>query len=712
MGDRRPLLPLLSLLLLALACQLSGGSVTPVPTSPLQVVATATPAGPTDPLDGTALTDIPRAPLSLFASWAPPEIRDLPGSAATDPFPAPNAINNPADLWPLNQAQQTQLFTQGYILQPPDERFFQDIYLEAAADGRPIFITPDLILHTTSLVLADSWAEVENGQLRDDLAVLVRSLREAAETGWAGLPAADQAALNQLIAYFAVAELLLNPAQPAPEPVATLVNEELILIRQGEGVFLSPLLRQARDYSLFQPPAGYAGTPERAAFYQAATWLSQTPWTLADPPAEARQHGLALLMLLSTLERSQNWTRWERIVTAQGFFQGQPTGWTLADYAAVARALYDGRLPDATQLAERHRLDSFLLTVTGGGATAPQVLHFRPVATHSDTAILTGLTFNRVGLFTGDPGNPPVSAASTEVGLIRAFPLALDVAAAYGSAEAAQLLAAAGDDQYEGYLAQRQQLAVMGDAAARTLTLNDTWLYALEPLLTAPGGAAPRFMTNAGWQQLRLAGWVGGWTETRRDLAATRYQLADPAIFQLDAAALPAAGAYLAPEPALYARLAAVVAQLRGGLSARGLLSAATAARLTALGAALNRLQALSEQELAGIPLRPDEARYLRQIVPELLGLTVTEAGAASEVALISTLYSDANSGQQWQVGLGAVAPIYVLVPDEDGYTVAVGGVNSVYGLARPAGAPLTNAAWLLGNRPDPAPWWATLTTP
>ena len=710
MGRRRTLLALPSLLCLALACQLSAN--TPAPTSPLQTVPTATPAAPTDPLNGSPLAEIPRAPLSRFASWAPPELRDLSGSAATDPFPAPNEISNPADLWPLNEAQQTQLFAQGYVLQPPGERFFQDIYLEAAADGRPVFITPDLILHTTSLVLAESWAEVENGQLRDDLFVLVRSLREAAQTNWTGLPATNQPALDQLIAYFAVAELLLSPAQLAPEAVAALVNEELILIRQGEGVFLSPLLGQARDYSLFQPPVGYAGTPERAAFYQAASWLSQTPWTLSGPPAESRQHGLALLLLLSTLERSQNWTRWERIVTAQGYFQGQPAGWTVADYAAVARAHYEGRLPDAAQFGERDRLDSFLLTVTTAGATEPQLLHFRPVATHPDTAILHGLTFNRVGLFTGDPLSPPRSAAATEVGLIRAFPLALDVAAAHGSAEAAQLLADDGDDQYEGYLAQRQQLAVSEDAAARTQTLNDTWLYALAPLLTPPGSDVPRFMTSAGWQQLRLASWTGGWAESRRDLAATRYTVADPSIFQIDAVAFPEASAYLAPEPALYARLAAAVAQLRGGLSARGLLSAATEARLTTLGAALNRLQALAEQELAGIPLRPDEARYLRHLVPALLGLTMTEGGKASEVALISTLYVDANSGQQWQIGLGAVAPVYVLVPDGDSYLVAVGGLNSVYGLAQTAGAPLTNATWLLGNRPDPAPWWAKRTTP
>ena len=702
---------LLLLPLLVLACQL-GGAPPPLPTSPLQAVATATPAGANAPLDGTALTDIPAAPLAGFASWAPPDLRDLPGGASNDPFPAPNEIQNPADLWPLTESQQTQLFAQGFVIQDSQERFFQDIYLEAAADGRPIFITPDLLIHVSHLVLADSWAEVENGQLRADLAALVGSMRQAAQDSQTGAPATLEPALAELIAYFAVAEQLLDPSQPAPASVAALVDEELILIQQGQGTFLSPLLGRSQDYGRFQPPETYADTGERAAFFQAAVWLSQAPWPLTGPPATTRQNGLAILLLLVTLESSQNWTRWERIVTAQGFFQGQPAGWTLADYAAVAQAVYDGQLPDLAGLTDRQRLDGFLLTVASAAAAEPQLLHFRPVATLPDTPILAGLTFNRVGLFNGELLQPPRSAVTTEVGLIRAFPLALDIAAVYGSAEAAQLLAAAGEDQYEGYAGQRQALAVAGSVTARTQTLADTWLYALEPLLLAPSADAPRFMGEAGYRQLRLASWVGGWSEMRRDLAATRYLLTDAATFQVEPGNFPAATAYLAPEPALYARLAAAVAQLQDGLSARGLLSAATEGRLTALATILNRLQALAELELAGIELRPDETRFLRQSVTDLLALTVTADGEASEVAFISTLYRDANSGQQWQVGVGAVATLFVLVPAGDGYTVTVGGVNSLYGLARPAGAPLTDAVWQLGDRPQPVPWWLGLTTP
>ena len=697
---------------LVLACQASGDLTTPVPTSPLQEALPTAADTRGQPLAGRPLAGVTVDPLPQFAEWQRPEVRDLPGTAFSGPFPILDRINNPADLWPLNEAQRRQLRDAGYVIQPASERFFHDIYLEAAADGRPIIVTPDIVLHATRLILADVWADVENGQLRDDLSVLAASMADASQGQWAIAPPSLRPAAAHVTAYFAVAAVLLDSTYPVPESVAATVAEELILIKQGAGTFQSPLFGITQDYARFRPPAGYASPAARAAYFQAAEWLSSMRWRFDGTPEQARQNGLRLLFLLDTLERSQNWTRWQRIASTHAYFLGWPSTWTLADYGAVARQNFDGQLPDSTVLGGPNQLDSYLLTLQANGAVEAQTLHFTPIGQWPDGDVLTGVTFNRVGLFRGDPLDPPRSAANTEVGLIRAFPLTLDVAAAFGSDEAVRMLNASSDSQYEGYSSQLAALTSSPLASDLTSTFNGAWVNALAPLFQPPGGATPLYMRQRDWHKVQLSTWAGGWTEMRRDATATAYRVPDPTIFAPDPAALPAATAYLAPEPELYAGLVATSEQLRRGLAARGLLAAESDERLSQLSTILARLQLLAEQELAGVALRSDEERFLRQVVPELLGLTMRVDGHASEVAMLATLYADPNSGQIWRIGLGAVQPIYVLVPEAGGYAVAVGGVNSLYGFAEPAGSPTNIGSWLLGNRPEQLSWRLGLVTP
>ncbi len=723
---------LLILALLACAAPASLQSTARPPTGPapaLTPLPGATPRGAAtavvSPFSGEAVTGAAErlAAQSPFAPYAPLTVN----IAALDPALPRSDLQEMEKLPALQQltvGQREALLEYGFVIvaQPFDS--FAAAYAAGAEQKLPAFITVEAILHAFRVVTGVAWQRSEATFLTADLQALSHNMVLVAEEQWqaAGDDATAQAAMRNL-GFFAVASKLLDPGFTPPPLVSQLVADELTLVAQG-GRFISPLFGEELDYNLFHRPAQNAPNDSYARYLRARAWLAR-PFSLAYAPqgsdalqqlARARLSARQALLMAWGLAASDNYTRWQRLFEPTLYFEGAAPAWSLAQVRAASDLVF-GPQPALAGLAADGAVDNFLATLH----TAPPTLPFdaaappafallpMPAAGHEakpDGAILRQLTYNRVGAYSGD-GALPVTAVQTAIGAIRGLPRSLDVPAALGSPLARELAAAAGDAQYEGYELQLDLLAqryAALDAAAWGLSFDGGWLFALQPLLAPTAVEGFLYAPAEAWQARRLSGWHAAWLDMRQPATL------EPRPVSALAVSPDAAHGYLEPQPALYARLEALAAQVRQGLKSRGLLDDESQAKLQQLERLLDAARVISRKELAGSRLSADEALLLSQFVSRLQNLITYEPppGAAAplsggRLSRLVDIYQEPTTGRLLQGAIGEAWPIYVLVPREQGVMLTMGAVLSNYELH---GEQLSPTSWReLESRPAPPGW-------
>jgi hypothetical protein len=718
----------LLLLLGALAC----GRMAAVTPSP-QVMSVPVTAAAVQPLAGAPVA-VPAAELQWppVAPFVPVAVRS---GTAVAPYPLDlAAVANPELLASLSGAQQAILARHGFVVAPAQATYFDDIYREAQSEGQPIYITSDVLLHNFWLVTDGVVSQVEQNYLLEDLQALSQAmvtvslaqLRAAQATPWGD--AVEEAAWRNL-AFFSVGSRLMQPNFDVPPAVAGVVAEEIFLIEQALALFISPLTGQQQDYEHFRVYDRYAEEEPLARYFRAVTWYGSMSFLLSDSnPDRARLAARQALLIAGGLESEEDLARWQRLWRLARFFYGaagpEPEGaWSLPQVAAVARAVY-GDLPGVLDLADTAQLDSFLVTVYAlqrtsgdeegsGAAVAAASFRFLPERRRPDAFFLDQLIFNRVGVYRpengilGSENALPFTAVPTAIGPVRAFARGLDLAALFGSQRALALLSDGGDTAYDGYQSQFNDLqaqAPLWDENAWTQNLAGGWLYSLQPLLAEPAPGAYPFMNSPAWIERQLNSWFAGWVELRRR-PAQRGPAENETLHPAAAVKI-----HVEAQPLLYARLAALAAQLNQEVAANGAANEETSANLMRLEQLLLALKTISEKEVQAEPLTADETtllREMRQHLPALASSAAPMPGPAA--ATLATIHHDPHSNQVLQVGLGEVWRLFVITWLEDDPVIAIGAVYSTYEFKRPAGGRLSSGDW---RGLDPRPPWPEWTAP
>jgi len=207
--------------------------------------------------------------------------------------------------------------------------------------------------------------------------------------------------------------------------------------------------------------------------------------------------------------------------------------------------------------------------------------------------------------------------------------------------------------------------------------------------------------------------WLGSWTELRHDTILYAKQSYTVFAESAQPPPMPARG-YVEPQPEVYARLAALTAQMQAGLGDRGLLNEEVAERLAQIEQLLLSLKTISEKELRGESLTEEEYALIRHIGDTLEDLTTfseeVEGKVTSEaderMALVADVHTDSNTGKVLEEGVGDAFPIYVIVMVEGEQVVAMGGVFSYYEFKQPMSDRLTDEAWQeMSPKPDQPAW-------
>jgi hypothetical protein len=420
---------------------------------------------------------------------------------------------------------------------------------------------------------------------------------------------------------------------------------------------------------------------------------------------------------------------WDRIYEPTAFFVGTADDLTVYDYATAANEVYGG-LPDVHVLADEAKLEAFIEAakelrppaIVGGFVTDTQdavemTMGFRFMGQRfiPDSYMFQQLVYDKVkGLYRGS--GEPFTMSPTPLGPIRGFPRGLDVPAVLGSQRALEILTADDDTNYDGY---DEQLAKLQDEfgvlpeSQWTENLYWNWLYTLRPLLDEKGEGYPYFMQSSAWVDKDLQAWLGSWTELRHDTILYAKQSYTVYAESAPPAPEPARG-YVEPQPEVYARLAALTAQMQAGLGDRGLLNDEMTDRLTQMERLLLFLKTISEKELRGESLTEEEYAVIRFIGYTLEDLTTFSEEIEGEItseadermALIADVHTDSNTNKVLEEGVGDAFPIYVVVMVEGEQVVATGGVFSYYEFKQPMNDRLTDEAWQeMSPKPDQPSW-------
>ncbi|MDX1688930.1 MAG: DUF3160 domain-containing protein [Candidatus Promineifilaceae bacterium] len=713
------------LLAVTLACGLQADPTPSVPTIDSRPQATiGAPATP-PPLAGTAVALDPATPGSgpSSANGFAPYVLDAVDVGAVDLNRSPELtqIVNAEALERLTKAERDALSQNGFLVVPTPYAEPVGVYRWAAAEGLPTFLTTDVVLFNVALLTSAAWRHASEA-LTADLQAMSEALVRASLAQWLAATeeetdeagALAEAAWRNL-AFFSVGGRLLDPDFEVPSPVAEVVAEEQTLIGES-GVYISPLFGVRQDYGVYEPD------PDRAPparFQRAAAWYAHPFSFDSEEPAATRRAARQVLLMALALQASENWTRWERVYHPTTFFEGTAGVYDIGDATVALDAVY-GVGATLDRILVQDRLDDFIATLRA--LPPPSGFDLRPSGAFSllprpqqpDEPLFRELLFNQVGGYHGDSETIPFTAIDTTVGPVRGLPRALDVAAALGSERAFSRLEAAGDAAYEGYDLQmemvRRQVAQL-DESARTQTLGGGWLYAVQPLLSS-SQPAPTFVEEEVWWNKQFNSWYGAWLMLRDPFPV-------PSDLPATAAETGTEAAYVEAEPLVYARLAALVRQVREGLQGRALLDEVLEQKLQGMERLLSALRLIVEKEVEDEPLTADESLLARQAAERLRALATVVPEEASGPATanplprIADVYVDAPSGRVLQAALGEAWPLYILVPGVEQPLLAVGAIFSTYEFKRDGNETLTDDSWReMEERPAPAAWMEALLAP
>ncbi|MDI6908047.1 MAG: DUF3160 domain-containing protein [Thermoanaerobacterales bacterium] len=637
----------------------------------------------------------------------------------------------------FSPAARELLARNGFVVVPAQYDEFFWIYEMNRYEEYPIpnFVTTDAMLHNYHLYFSHLLRTLEKEKLRPELQALAASMLSGAEEQYRALKGtAWETAARRNVAFFAVAARLLDPAAAVPAYVRPEAERELKLIAEHRETQLSPVMNMGaapdpleglkEDYTQYIPRGHYDRSDELRSYFKAMMWYGRMTFRAKD---DSETRSAALITLL--LRDRDRFARWERIYEPTGFFVGKSDDPGYYQYAKLLKEAY-GKEPSLSGLTkDTAKWTAFRAAVE---KLEPPAINSIPVFDENiqpdrereikgfrfmgqrftlDAAVFQRLIYREV--------------KENGKGERRLLPKGLDIPAAMGSEEAYAILKDMGETDYRGYPENMQKIRdhIAGlDRETWTQNLYWSWLYTLRPLTEPKGEGYPSFMRNQSWTRKQLAAYLGSWTELKHDTilyAKQVYAEMGGGGYEIDDRG------YVEPEPAVYARLAALTRMTIDGLAARDLLNERDRASLERMEQLALALKAIAEKELTNQPLTEQEHDLIRSFGGQLEHFwlealrdegvdhrSATYENPAAVVADVATAPPDTVLEE----ATGHVWEIYAVVPVDGKLRIAKGAVYSYYEFPWAASDRLTDKKWqgMLrdGQAPEPPAWTRAFTAP
>jgi hypothetical protein len=731
----RPIVPLVILIVAMLACN--------APVTPEPPAATVPSAAAVEPTEAPPTAVPPTPPLDVrgpgFAAYPKISVK-LPVAYEGYVLPLDLASLGNYDEFTFTDGQAGLVAQNGFVVTPADWLEFFQLYENARYQEVPVFVTADSVYHVYHLLFDKMLRDLEREHFEPDIRALTAACLQSAQDVYAELQGTQLESIAlRVVAYFAVADALIDPDAVTPPEVADLVQQELALISAHQGFGGSAIFSVdcpedcdpcdtapplecldqpclCEDYSQYVPRGHYTRSEQLERYFRAMMWYGRINMRL-QKPGETRMALLITYVLRNTdVDGVPAADIWARVYDPTVFIVGKADDLGFHEYGALWDAVFGPGAPvsdvadeskfaafvDAARQLPAPQVNSMWVYIWEDKEQVTQGFRFMGQRFVLDAYIFDELTWREVGTM----DNP------------RWLPKGLDVMAAMGSEEAYVVLDEAGETAYAHYPEQMTKL--QGEISALELdswtqNLYWTWLYAFQPLLEPKDAQYPAFMQTQAWMRKDLHTALGSWTELKHDTILYAKQ----SMAEMGGGPPPEPPhGWVEPNPEAYARLLALTRMTHDGLQSRGLLTENAEANLMRLDNLLDFLLDVSQRELAGQPLTQEDYERIKFYGGELEAMTLAAADQEGEgmpffeeqeqAALVADVAT--GSGDVLEEAIGRVFEIYVAVPDGvGGLHIAKGGVFSYYEFPWPMDDRLTDEAWRemlgAGQAPDQPAW-------
>ncbi|MDI6840558.1 MAG: DUF3160 domain-containing protein [bacterium] len=615
-------------------------------------------------------------------------------------------------IFAISTQIEKKLQTRDFVIVPTKEKSIYDIYEGCKKADEPIFVTQDLILHTTHIFFDYTLRILEIDNLKPKLDTLTIKMFELSMSQAKQLkyePTKLSALKN--VAFFGVAAKLLGMElhERLPESVGQEIERELELIEAHTGTFHSPIFGYREDYTQYIPRGHYTRNNEFERYFKAMMWYGRIGFYLQPHPTmyypkevNSIKEGLKLtrmaLLITKIVKSSSELARlWDEIYKPTIFFTGRAEDFTIHDYSPFV---------DDIDLSS----DSSILLFIDKAKTLPQpkiistavadtvgLQGFRFMGQRfiPDSYILQNLVYSKVTRYTGS-GNP-FTLEMTLLGPMRCFPRALDVMWVFGSEAAGDILKEEGDTDYIDYISQVNKLKEeFAKLPVSQWKDNLYWrlLYAVKLLVTHPHKGYPSFMQSRLWRLKELNTALGAWAELRHDTILYAKQS-----YTVEALSIPRpielTKGWVEPYPEIYRWISELVNELAkiGGYPIE------VKNKIISFSEILIRLSEISNKELNGKELSDDDYKLIWNIGSILKNVTQFStqlmsritSGTDENMAVVADVHTDTNSKKVLEEGIGYPSVIYVKLPDK---RILKGSVFSYYEFKLGLADRLTDETW------------------
>lgn len=625
----------------------------------------------------------------------------------------------------------------GFVILPSDRyKSIYDLYIDAKKRAEPIFVTSDLILHTTHIFFDYMLRILELSKLEQEIEELTKIMLEESKLQFESLHSLRiKEAARRNIAFFSVAAKILEIETPLPKEITTVVEEELKLIEEHKRLSSSPVFKYTEDYSQYLPRGHYTRNELFKKYFKVMMWYGRVSFYLRpspemyreriDPIEEGKSLTRQALLIVNILNTVKD--RWARVYEPTVFFVGKTDDLNYYDYVKLIEEIY-GKEYTVEDLSDENKLEKFIeraLKVRKPKIISTYItdaekkieestLSFRFFGQRfiPDSYILQNMVYPKVKNFTGS--GEPFTMYPTPMGPQRCFPRGLDLMAVLGSRVAEAIIREEGDGAYENYdevlNKLRSEFSELPDSIWNQ-NLYWLWLSCLKLLIKEDD----QLIKNRAWLVKQLNTALGSWAELRHDTILYAKQSYTPAILSRPPTPTLTRG-YVEPLPSVYKQIKELITTLREILDSKGLLLDECKNKLLRFEDIVGSLVTISEKELKGQTLTEDEYRMIWDIGQTLKNITrfshglmeKITSGTDEEMACVADVHTDVNSKQVLEEAVGYPYYIYIICKIDGKDFLTVGGVFSYYEFKQSMSERLTDEKWqvLLKESPPQNPQW------
>jgi len=590
----------------------------------------------------------------------------------------------------LGDEHRKLLAENSFIILPSTNKEFYEIYLKNPAP----FVTSDALLHAYHVLLSETVRQAEVTYLAERQAKLALAGLERMKALAAGATEALKPAADDALVYWAVAARLADPKVEAPKGAAGAVDDELKRIAEGKFIGAVGGKGPKRDYTVFQPIAGYGDSEALRSYFILNRYF--TLWT--QPLEGDRGAASCMLIALAVGTSDKALSAYRDIGRCRELLGGMgedPTPITLLAAAGkqFGQNVTPADLTDADSLAKLRKAVAAqpLPTVADQPQSVPGA---DPLAGYGMRMFPPGVSVRAIAY--QDVAAATAAISGTPRSEYVATLLGIDLPETRGQAK---LLQRAKDE-----LARRAKDASRQDV--HTLSM-----LALSRLPQDGGKGYPAFVASGAWRLKTANTQLGSWSEIEHDLCL---YLKDNTLYASAPMPLKGFHGYVEPAPRLYAALASLTARTREAFAELGAFAAPatqpnsgpgrrerpvviTEGHFRALEALLTQLRDMAVKELENRPFDEGDIKLLKDVGRSLKHLAMNDSTSDEALEPMSVVVRIAREYLEEKgryVGVGRPLKIIAVVPYGGKLHWAVGGVYSYYEFDRPLRDALDDRQW------------------